>query len=262
MIFTSTKRFGITQSSFLNSQHISYVFSDSIFTQHGRSPSDSNSIDYAKELCLIKLLEESNERKRLSFGLLSDKPCVAYDVINQSWANYPLRYFSYGYNERYGFVDTTGTASGSNAKRVLIKGIEELIEKNEMAFFWYLQKGSYIQKNKYICTLLRNYNFISNEIAIFQCNVISNLQVFFVLLFENKNFVASGSCASLDSEKALLGALNEALLLEWQNYHNACSLSAKLSKLEHQKVYNHYLQLKSQTITYLKKSYNVLTFET
>lgn len=250
MMFLDKCRFGLTDSAFLGEYHIAYAFADSILTPKGRTPSDSNAIDIKKDIGIIKLYEEANERKRLALGLLKDNNCIVFDYINKCWKEYPFRYFAYGFNEKYGFVDTTGTSSGYISRHVLMKGIEELIEKNEMAFFWYLKEGYYINTNTEIKNLIKSLNFKSNEVGIFECRTLSNMYAYFVLLFDNKKFIASGACTSLDSDIALQGAIKEAKLLEWQNYCNSRSISASLKEKEYRNIYDYYLSLKKKSKYY------------
>nr|WP_288825082.1 hypothetical protein [uncultured Clostridium sp.] len=178
-MFLDRNRFGITHSAFLKDYHITYAYMDSILTEQGRTPSDTNAIDQKKHISIIKLYEESNERKRLAYGILNknESSCV-FDYINKTWSNYNSGYFAYGYNERYGYVDTTGTASGSITDNIIIKGIAELIEKNEMALFWYLKRGYYIKKDLYVNSLIQKHKFISNQVAVFECNNISNMYTY------------------------------------------------------------------------------------
>lgn len=260
MMFLDKSRFGLTDSSFLGGYHIAYAFADSILTPEGRTPSDSNAIDIKKNIGIIKLYEEANERKRLSYGLLKDNNCIVFDYINKYWKEYPSRYFAYGFNEKYGFADTTGTSSGYISKDVLMKSIEELIEKNEMAFFWYLKKGYYINPNTAIKSLINKHNFKSDEISIFECRTLSNMYAYFVLLFDNKRFIASGACASLNSDIALEGAIDEAKLLEWQNYCNIRSTIARLKDIEFQNIYNYYLSLKKKSKYFSSHVSNKLKF--
>lgn len=260
MMFLNKCRFGLTDSAFLGEYHITYAFVDSILTPYGKTPSDSNSIDLKKDIGIIKLYEEANERKRLASGILKNNNCIVFDYLNKCWKEYPSRYYSYGFNDKYGFVDTTGTASGYISKNVVMKGIEELIEKNEMALFWYLKKGYYINSDAVINSLIQKHNLKSKEIGIFECKSLSNMYAYFVLLFDDRRFVASGACASLNSDIALQGALGEAKLLEWQNFNNSRSTAAKLNEKEFQSIYNYYLILKKRSKYYSRHISETLKF--
>jgi hypothetical protein len=257
-MFLDNKRFGLTDSVFINDYHIAYAYMYSILTPLGRTPSDANSIDLQKHISIIKLYEESNERNRLAYGLLNNsKNHFVFDYINRTFNKLESHYFSYGYNEKYGYVDTTGTASGYITNKVVIKGIAELIEKNEMALFWYLKKGYYIEKDIFISTLIQKQKFISNQVEIFECKNISSMSTYIVMLFENNNYVASGASSNLNSDTALLSALNEAKLLEWQNYKN---YKSPISNYNKEKIYDYFLALKVNSKYYMSNIHQDLLF--
>lgn len=244
MNFCDNKNFGIVESIFLNNKYIGYGFFDSLKTKYGITPKDSTSIDSCKETVIIKLINEHLERKRMGIGLINSKDVLAFNYITKSVYKYPLKYFSYGYNEKYGFVDTTGSASGYNSNMLINKSISEIIEKNEMLLFWYSKLGKVIKIDEYIYSKFNLMNFISNEFYIFYNKNISNLHTYFIILFNNKKITSSGVSSHLNPKIALDNALYEAKLLEWQNYMNPKSPLNDIKVNEYIDIYDYVNHLK------------------
>lgn len=60
-----------------------------------------------------------------------------------------------GHTRRIGNIDTTGTAAGTISTKVIEKAIFELLEKNELYLFWYLNIGERLKNSKVIERFLK-----------------------------------------------------------------------------------------------------------
>lgn len=238
MIF-SNNNFGIVSNDFLNRKYISYANLGSIVTNLGNTPIDSTAIDETKEISFLKCYHEHLERKQIGFQVGLSQKINVLNYIDKNIYSIDKSDFGYGYSDMFGKVDTTGTASGLKSQEIIEVAILELIEKNEMLLFWYLQKGEYVKKDTFIKKIISDMGFSSDRVEIFTCQEISNYFVFFVVLIDQNTVIASGAGISNNQINALKKALSEARLLEWQNKNNKMSSLYMMDLSEKEKVINY-----------------------
>ena len=141
--------YGFSKNFQLNDSKLFYINGDRIKKENYYYPSDGTSISISKELSMRKSYSEYLERFLLSVG------GYTHDGT----------YVSYGENTNYGYIDTTGTATGINSKQVIHKALKELIEKNELFYFWYTNIGERLRIE------LSNKQYVHNKrtSSIFKC---------------------------------------------------------------------------------------------
>ena len=130
----------------------------------------------------------------------------------------------FGYGKHFlGHNDTTGTASGDRSDRIIKKAVCELIEKNEVLCFWYGKSGKILNKSDYIEKLVKSMGFLASEIYCFLLNEISNFPTIIVLGFYEKKLITTGVSCSDNMTNSIYFALQEARIVEWQQYNNRFS---------------------------------------
>lgn len=246
MVFTDKKYFNVISDNFLSKQYIGYTSAGSLNTAAGITPGEGCAIDKSKSIALIKAHEESLERKKIAIQMDKNEKVQVLNYIDKSIYEVPSKYYGYGFNETYGYVDTTGTISGVKSTNAIEGAILELIEKNEMLLLWYKFLGFYIKKESSLEELIRNMNFSSERVEIFFSKNLSNMPVFFVILISDDKLIASGAGIHRNSELALEKAMNEARLLEWQNKNNNQSTLTLLSEIDQDKIIKHINLMRDQ----------------
>ena len=179
------------------------------------SPYKSTAIDYNKRILFKKIHQEFLERYRIAVNNIAiSNAILCQDIINQRIIKTDRDNLGYGYNDLYGNMDTTGTASGLNSQRIINKAILELIEINDAMLLWYKGLGYSLAIDSNISKLIKKTGFSSDKIFIFVSNNLSNCNTFTVVCFKNKKLAASGVNSDMSSYKALFNALTEAKLIE------------------------------------------------
>lgn len=234
MIFLDANTFGIERGLFLNEPKIAYAIFSSLKTDKGNTPADSTAIDITLQKTIIKSYCEHMERRKLAINIGSSDVILAYNYISKDKERILAKNFSYGYNEEYGWNDTTGTAAGYDSSLVIRKAVYELIEKNEMLLFWYKDLGEYVAKDDRIKRMIQNMGFSSERVEVFSSMNLCNRYTFFTICICNNRIISSGVALDDDLERGLMLSLLEARLLEWQNKNNPKSNINQISSGEMQ----------------------------
>ncbi|TKI53327.1 hypothetical protein FC756_24545 [Lysinibacillus mangiferihumi] len=257
MIFTNRNFFGVAIGDFLQENYIAYTSIGRINTTKGMTPAEGTAIDKNKQLSLRKAYEENLERKKIGLQMDNTQTITVYDKIQNKIKKTKRIYFGYGYNEIYGYVDTTGTVSGISSSEATHFSILEIIEKNEMMLFWYKSLGDYIIKDEKLDYLIKNMNYSSETVEVFRAKNLTNFPVYFVILISENKLIASGAGIAETDEAALKKALKEARLLEWLNKDNPLSHLSSISSNENDEILEHLNKMrkdcKNKTIMF--KSY-------
>lgn len=169
-------------------------------------PNDGTSIGRNKSIVLRKMYSEYLERYRLGVG-----------GVTRSG-----NYISYGNNNLYGFIDTTGTATGIASEFIIDKALRELIEKNELFNFWFTERGLryLITPSKKEKKLIDDLNFVADNHIIIGIKSISNFFTVIVISFKDKVVTGCGIACESNLKKGIKKALLENKLIEWQQYKN------------------------------------------
>ncbi|GEK35600.1 YcaO-like family protein [Kurthia sibirica] len=201
MFMQYNKDFGIANSFQVETNKIGYIKSFRI--KHGEFfvPSTGTSISNKKKLCILKAYNEFLERFRLGIG---------------------SKEITYGKNNDYGMIDTTGTASGNNSENIIKKANLELIEKNELYLFWYTNSSEYVllPHTSEIKSLIKKLNFQGERHLIFYMKNISNAHTILSVSFKEGILTGCGISGDLNFKKALKSSILENKLIEWENYQN------------------------------------------
>jgi len=253
MIFADKRNYGIVESGFNGKYKLFTAFLDSIRDGNRISPFDATSVDKSKSLLVIKAFNEHSERALM--GAQSHGECLAINFIDGSIHKLNKRDFAYGFNERFGSSDTTGTASGHVSEMVIKKAVLELIEKNELFMLWYGAKGFYVELCCKYRNLIDSLEFINSFVDIFLCRRLSNYFTAIVIVKTSTNtkIVASGIAISNCMDEAISLALQEARLMEWAHHNNIDSIFYKLSDENHLLSIDHLEKLKLSLWTYNAK---------
>lgn len=247
MIFLDEKRYGVTNNYFLNEHYIAYGFFGSIKSQYGLTPDDASGISYSKKEAILKCYNEFLERFKMGGKIGVEKEIPIYNNGTNSFIMERASDFSYGYNKKYGYIDTTGTAARFSHGDAMQTALNELIEKNELFLFWYKNCGCYVEKTQNINELIRIRNYASSRIEIFETEELSNMSTFIVVGMHNGRIKTSGISTNINPMEAINKALDEARLLEWINYNNVQSSLENVGE-----------KSMAQTVNYLENKCNTL----
>ena len=123
----------------------------------------------------LKFYSEYIERTVLASNYRNEKKIKAFDLINGKITTLERCCLSYGPNLISGHCDTTGTSSNPFSSIDSVKkAISELIEKNELILFWYLNLGEKIDANDAEVKKLIKDNLLSNfEVCLFKLKIFS-----------------------------------------------------------------------------------------
>ena len=216
----------------LLSYKVGYGVFSTIKKEGKLSPFTPSGIDLSKHNVYKKVHQEYLERFRIAHNFNNSSKFKSFNPFKKQISTYSRNIIGYGFNDEYGNMDTTGTASGLPSNDLKEKALLELIEKNEAMLIWYLGKGHNVLIDKNIKQLINRIGFNSKDIYIFCSNNLCNLTTFVVFLFNDGEIISSGVNIDKDSKKALANALLEAKLLE-SLYRD--------SQISPYKVFNQYL---------------------
>lgn len=254
------KHYGITSSDFLQNHFIAYTLIGRVKTTKGITPPEGSAIDINKHFSLRKAYEENLERKKIGLQMDDDEMVEVFDIIQKKIKLTRRSDFGYGFNDKYGYVDTTGTVSGISSRDAIYYSVLEIIEKNEMMLFWYKSLGSSLVKNQFINNQIKKMNYSSEKVEVFRAKNLTNFPVYFVILISDHKIVASGAGIAESEWKSLEKALKEARLLEWQNKNNPLSNLNNLPERDTIKYINYIEELKNtcNKISFIDSEYHVL----
>lgn len=211
---------GITTSKFNQKYKICYLNGKRGLKKNYYFPGDATAIDRIKSQLIKKVTNEHSERFCLGIGGLDKEGAL----------------ITYGVNSKYGYIDTTGTASGINSTKVIKKALQEQIEKNELMNFWYTDRcEKYLIRldNKYN-NLIKECNFIADSIIVFAFRSLSNNFTVLSLSFKDRQLTGCGINLSEQIGVSINNAILENKIIEWQNYRNPFStFYKKCVELEH-----------------------------
>lgn len=157
-----------------------------------------------------KLYSELSER--IGFGCYSfmNKNTHILNLNNLGFRNCSTNKLGLGQNEIFGSMDTTGTAAGNKSEKVVKKAVFELLEKNELYLFWYLNNGTRLEIDKPIELFLKRQGMDKFENYFFEVQYLSVYSTIIYIAILKDHIVATGiSCANYKYE-ALKNAIAEA----------------------------------------------------
>lgn len=204
----------ISKYSYLSNYKIGSGVFSTIKKGDRLSPFTPSAIDLSKYNVYKKVHQEYLERFRIAHNIDNNSKVKSLNPVTGQIFTHNRSILGYGFNDEYGVMDTTGTASGLPSNELKEKALLELIEKNEVMLMWYLGKGFNVLMDQNIRRLVNSIGFHSEDIYIFCSNNLCNLITFAVFLFNNNKIVSTGVSVDKDSNKALFKALLEAKLLE------------------------------------------------
>lgn len=244
----------ITDAIFINEMKVIDGIVDIPVINHKVIPSRIGSNDYYINRACLKFCSENNERKQLGYLLKKDIEFSGYNVIDKKIVTLNASEVCYGWNKRYGLMDTTGTASGvKNSSDILEKAMKEIIEKNELLLFWYSGINiRYIDYKDLKMGIIRDCILDQFENFIFIVRNISNLYTCIVITFDRnkKQIISSGVSGELELKQAIKGAIGEAIqLVSCFNRSEKEHLNryAFVTLEESEKIYNKLLYMKNKS---------------
>lgn len=259
MLFVNKERYGITRNIFLQQNYIGYINLCKVKTRLGASIGDATSTDANKVVCIKKCYSEYLERFALGIFIDKEDTIQSINILDNSINKRQKKMFAYG-DTLYGHNDTTGTATGINSHIIIEKAMCELIEKNDILCFWYNDSGNRIFLSQEYYQKINEYNFISNEFHCFIVKEISNYPTIIIMCFRDKKLLATGVSCNKTMEEAFKGAIQEAKIMEWQQFNNNLSSFSKLSIIEHKKIYHEIIR-KTQVMEESNEKFNKRTVD-
>ena len=236
MLFANKESYGVTRNIFLKQDYIGYLNLCKVKTKLGLSIGDATSRDTDKSVCIKKCYSEYLERFALGIPIGKVETRKVLNIIDYSIRQRQINLFAY-VNTSYGHNDTTGTATGINSRIIIDKAVCELIEKNDVLCFWYNDSGKIIILPESYYQKIRKCNFISDDFFCFLVKEISNYPTVIVMCFKNRRLLATGVSCNRTIDEAFNRAVQEAKIMEWQQFNNSLSSFSKLTALEHEIIY-------------------------
>lgn len=165
MLFSGKKRVWKNFSPYLKDTRIISAELSKIIVDHNVFPEDCSAVGKNKELLVKKLFSEYYERRTLGFNSFSKGKTyvISQNDVRQIYRNE----IGYGYSNRYGFLDTTGTAAGISTLAMKNTSLCELIEKNECLLFWYTNRYKTIAGSKQLCKIIKKLGMDVPNLEIF-----------------------------------------------------------------------------------------------
>lgn len=137
-----------------------------------------------------------------------------------------------GHTRRIGNIDTTGTAAETISTKVIEKAIFELLEKNELYLFWYLNIGERLKNSKVIERFLKRQGMDEFENYFFETQSLSLYPTVIYIAIKDNHIVATGISCTQYKYESIKNAIAEAKIIYMFNLRKG-SLYLDLSKEEH-----------------------------
>lgn len=244
MIFCYNKdRYHILKHSYLSEYKIGYGTFNSIKIDDKLSPFRPTAIDSSTYKTYIKVHQEHLERFRIAHNFRNEEYVQSFNPITKEIIKHKRDVIGYDFNEEYGIMDTTGTASGLKGDMLKEKALLELIEKNEAMLIWYSDMGYTVLINEYVKKLINRIGFDSENLFIFCSSNLCNLTTFLVLIFDEGKIVSTGVAIDKDTKIGLEKALLEAKLAETFYKDTEVSPYKPYTMREHNLTYRFVLEL-------------------
>ena len=212
-------------------------------------PSVSSSCSVMVKDAFLKFYSEYIERTVLASNYRNEKKIKAFDLINGKITTLERCCLSYGPNLISGHCDTTGTSSNPFSSIDSVKkAISELIEKNELILFWFLNLGEKIDANDAEVKKLIKDNLLSNfEVCLFKLRFLSSWITVIGVLFKDGQIVSTGICCNENYRSALEGAIQEMKILRVLNSYKLNTMFS-LTQDEQNRVYKKLYYFKNKTL--------------
>ncbi|MDR2832741.1 MAG: hypothetical protein LBV67_03390 [Streptococcaceae bacterium] len=182
-------------------------------------PPSASSSDSSKLTCLNKMYNEYLERSHIGFMMDKEDKLTCIDLISSEKHRQKKKNLSYGNNNVFGYIDSTGTASrGESSQLVVKKAIAELLEKNELFLFWYFNLGKRMpSQDDCVKKYIKLYAMESYDNFVFKVRNLSNWFTIIFISFKGEKLISTGICCHENIENAIEGAVKEAKILRVLN---------------------------------------------
>lgn len=247
MLFSNIKNIMIVNNFYLNDYTSVWGKIEANIIEGYLMPNSCSAVAKNISVGLAKQYNEYLERYRIGLNTFCDEELVCFNLLQKEEIKINRKEIGYGISERWGLLDTTGTASGYGTKKIINKAVSELIEKNELALFWFKTMGNSIRNCSIINKKIAEFGLQKRNIFIFSASNISSATAIMVIIFDEKrNYLASGIALDISPDIALHNAMAEAklqLIINAVNYNTSFVLNEK----ENKAIYSHILYLKEST---------------
>lgn len=176
-------------------------------------PYSGSAFDMKLRCAISKHYSEHLERSRIGYNNFIEDSTYCFNIENGYVCKVKRTLLGYGFNEIYGMMDTTGTAAGVAGRFLINKAYNELLEKNELAFFWYMQKGYEINIDTHVQNLLKEFGLKNSTTKIFATRNLGYRWAIITMIFENEKLIASGISSNENIILALRDSISEAKLI-------------------------------------------------
>lgn len=216
--------YGFTKNYQSTERKLFYINGNKIKKGNYYNPSDGTSISTTKELAMKKSYSEYLERFLLGVGGFTAEG----------------KYISYGKTSAYGYIDTTGTATGIESCQILKKALSELIEKNELFFLWYTDIGERlnVELSNEQKQLIKSLNFRADEHLCLATRNLSNYYTVITISLYKRQITGCGISCNQTIEEAVKKSIIENKIIEWQNYQNEDSRFYQSVPKDKEKIYD------------------------
>ncbi len=179
-----------------------------------------------------KMYSELSERIGFSCYSYLDRKTFALNLENLKIKKCLTIDWGIGHTLQIGNIDTTGTAAGTISKKVIKKAIFELLEKNELYFFWYLNNGQRLNISSVINLFLKREGMEKFENYFFEVQTLSLYYTVIYIAIKDNHIVATGISCSPYRYESVKNAIAEAKIIYMFNLRRG-SLYLDSSELEH-----------------------------
>lgn len=179
-----------------------------------------------------KIYSEFSER--IGFGCYSyfKKKTYTLNLENLKISTVLTNELGIGHNAELGNIDTTGTAAGTASKNVIEKAIFELLEKNELYFFWYLNYGKRLKETRVIKLFLKRQGMEEFENYFFEVQTLSLYYTVIYVSIKESHIISTGISCTPYRYKSIKNAIAEAKIIYMFNLRRG-SFYLDLSESEH-----------------------------
>lgn len=220
MLFNSYKdNYTMSDDLYLKNTKVSLGSISAILLSKNLVPYASSSAAEDKGTSIMKMYSEHLERSNIGFMYKQSSKLEKFDLISNEISTVPKNQLSYGPSNMHGYVDTTGSASRPDNSNVLIKkAVSELIEKNELFLFWYLNRGEKISgDNLMVKDALEKYGMSSYQNYLFKSTNLSSWPTIICVSYKNDQILSTGICCNENERVAIEGAVCESKILKTLN---------------------------------------------
>lgn len=181
-------------------------------------PSNSSASTSSYTKAIKRFYSEHLDRLSLAGVYKSCETILAFDICRDEFLKVKAKDLSFGISTWKMYIDTTGVATHPNSSKLCVKkALSELIEKNDLFYFWYLKFGARVTITAEIESWIKKLGLGYLNIYLYKSNYHSSWTTIICFAFKEEHLRATGIACDESFIESIVSALNETRIIRMLN---------------------------------------------